>query len=157
MKRDELINFAKGLRSWGICIPSDILECSIDEYLKSISPKKSMSKGAELKDFLRHNQISDMVEPIHVENPYADESRAELASRTREYLNDVACGLRDVFNIHEWHVVEVPRDEFPNGMIIDNYVGGIDGDAELVKNKFGAFAIVQIQGLKFLLRGVDYR
>ena len=59
MKRDELINFAKGLRSWGICIPSDILECSIDEYLKSISPKKSMSKGAELKDFLRHNQISD--------------------------------------------------------------------------------------------------
>lgn len=98
-----------------------------------------------------------MIEPTHVENKYINESSDELASRTREYLNNVAWGLRDRFNIHEWHVVEVPRDEFPNGMIIDNYIGGIDGEAELVKNKFGAFAIVQIQGMKFVLRGVDYR
>ena len=33
--RKELIAFGKVVRSWGIAIPSDILECSIDEYLKS--------------------------------------------------------------------------------------------------------------------------
>ena len=33
--REELIVFGKVVRSWGIVIPSDILECSIDEYLKS--------------------------------------------------------------------------------------------------------------------------
>ncbi|NLE03123.1 MAG: hypothetical protein GX640_24900 [Fibrobacter sp.] len=33
--REELIAYGKVLRSWGIAIPSDILECSIDEYLKS--------------------------------------------------------------------------------------------------------------------------
>ena len=35
MLREELIAFGKVVRSWGIAIPSDILECSIDEYLKS--------------------------------------------------------------------------------------------------------------------------
>jgi hypothetical protein len=33
--REELIAFGKVVRSWGIVIPSDILECSIDEYLKT--------------------------------------------------------------------------------------------------------------------------
>ena len=33
--REELIAYGKVVRSWGIAIPSDILECSIDEYLKS--------------------------------------------------------------------------------------------------------------------------
>lgn len=33
--REELIAYGKVLRSWGIAIPSDILECSIDEYLKT--------------------------------------------------------------------------------------------------------------------------
>ena len=33
--RGELIAYGKVVRSWGIVIPSDILECSIDEYLKS--------------------------------------------------------------------------------------------------------------------------
>ncbi len=36
MLRDELIAFGKVIRSWGIVIPSDILECSADEYLKNM-------------------------------------------------------------------------------------------------------------------------
>jgi predicted cation transporter len=33
--REGLIAYGKVVRSWGIAIPSDILECSIDEYLKT--------------------------------------------------------------------------------------------------------------------------
>jgi hypothetical protein len=33
--REGLIAYGKVIRSWGIAIPSDILECSIDEYLKT--------------------------------------------------------------------------------------------------------------------------
>lgn len=33
--REELMAYGKVVRSWGIAIPSDILECSIDEYLKT--------------------------------------------------------------------------------------------------------------------------
>ena len=48
MKREELIRFAKHLRGWGIEIPSDIMEVSVEEYLSlSPSPQPSAKDEAE--------------------------------------------------------------------------------------------------------------
>ena len=51
MKREELIRFAKHLRGWGIEIPSDIMEVSVEEYL-SLSPSPQLSATAEEKSLI---------------------------------------------------------------------------------------------------------
>ena len=58
MKREELIRFAKHLRGWGIEIPSDIMEVSVEEYL-SLSPSPQPSATADEKTDHDLSKIAD--------------------------------------------------------------------------------------------------
>ena len=81
------------------------------------------------------------------------ETSAELQSRFREYLHDVAWKLRREQNIHTWHIIDIPVDIFPDGVIIDSDAIVYEGEkASVVLKNVGGKVVVRAGGFNFIIR-----
>ena len=81
------------------------------------------------------------------------ETSAELQTRFREYLHDVAWKLRREQNIHTWHIIDIPVDIFPDGVIIDSdAIMCDDKKVAMALKNVGGKVVVRVGGFNFIIR-----
>jgi hypothetical protein len=81
------------------------------------------------------------------------ETSAELQSRFREYLHDVAWKLRKEQNIHTWHIIDIPVDIFPDGIIINQDIIMYESkEASAVLKNVGGKVVARVGGFNFIIR-----
>ena len=86
------------------------------------------------------------------------ETAQELQDRFHDYLYEVAYRLRDEGNIHTWHIIDIPTDMFPNGVVImEDVVTFENTESSSLRKVLGGKTTVALGGFKFLIRHPHHR